>query len=90
MVTAGVSPASLNGKLSRARNYFRRNALGTFVRLCFHSEIISDGDKNMHCVIGSGPAGVACATALCARGANVLMLDAGIELEAGRVKTVRE
>ena len=34
-----------------------------------------------HCVIGSGPAGVACATALLARGATVLMLDAGMELE---------
>jgi len=44
----------------------------------------------MHCVIGSGPAGVACAKALLARGANVLMLDAGIELENGRAKIVRE
>jgi hypothetical protein len=35
--------------------------------------------KIMHCVIGSGPAGVACARALLARGANVLMLDAGLE-----------
>lgn len=34
-----------------------------------------------HCIIGSGPAGVACATALLARGASVLMLDAGMELE---------
>jgi len=35
----------------------------------------------MHCVIGSGPVGAACAQALLARGANVLMLDAGLELE---------
>lgn len=44
----------------------------------------------MHCVIGSGPAGVACAKALLARGAKVLMLDAGIELENGRAQIVRE
>lgn len=37
--------------------------------------------KIMHGVIGSGPAGVACAKALLARGANMLMLDAGLELE---------
>ena len=43
----------------------------------------------MHCVIGSGPAGVACAKALLARGANVLMLDAGLELEPDRAKIVR-
>ena len=43
----------------------------------------------MHCVIGSGPAGVACAKALVARGANVLMLDAGIELENDRAQIVR-
>ena len=44
----------------------------------------------MHCVIGSGPAGVACAKALLARGATVLMLDAGLELEADRDRIVRE
>jgi choline dehydrogenase-like flavoprotein len=43
----------------------------------------------MHCVIGSGPAGVACAKALLARGATVLMLDAGLELEPGRAQIVR-
>ncbi len=43
----------------------------------------------MHCVIGSGPAGVACAKALLARGARVLMLDAGIELEPERAELVR-
>jgi ferredoxin len=44
----------------------------------------------MHCVIGSGPAGVACAKALLARGANVLMLDAGIELEKERAQLVHQ
>jgi choline dehydrogenase-like flavoprotein len=42
-----------------------------------------------HCVIGSGPAGVACAKALLARGAHVLMLDAGLELEADRAQTIQ-
>ena len=44
----------------------------------------------MHCVIGSGPAGVACAKALLARGATVLMLDAGLELEPDRARVVRQ
>jgi choline dehydrogenase-like flavoprotein len=35
-------------------------------------------------VIGSGPAGVACASALLERGAHVTMLDAGLELEPDR------
>ena len=43
----------------------------------------------MHCVIGSGPAGVACAKALLARGVDTLMLDAGLELEPGRADVVR-
>jgi choline dehydrogenase-like flavoprotein len=47
-------------------------------------------NKIMHCVIGSGPAGVACAKALLARGATVLMLDAGIELENDRAKIVSQ
>ncbi|HEY8864985.1 MAG TPA: GMC oxidoreductase [Candidatus Dormibacteraeota bacterium] len=38
----------------------------------------------MICVIGSGPAGVACASALLERGAQVTMLDAGLELEPDR------
>ena len=42
-----------------------------------------------HCVIGSGPAGVACVKALLARGASVLMLDAGLELEPDRAQTIR-
>ena len=44
----------------------------------------------MHCVIGSGPAGVACAKALLARGTRVLMLDAGLELEPDRARIVRQ
>ena len=44
----------------------------------------------MHCVIGSGPAGVACAKALLARGVTVLLLDAGLELEPDRARIVRE
>jgi ferredoxin len=44
----------------------------------------------MHCVIGSGPAGVACAKALLARGATVLLLDAGLELEPDRARIVRQ
>src|ERR1700722_12985079 len=51
---------------------------------------VSTRGQNMHCIIGSGPAGIACAKALLARGANVLMLDAGIELENDRAKIVRE
>jgi ferredoxin len=43
-----------------------------------------------HCVIGSGPAGAAAASALLARGAQVLMLDAGIELEPDCAQIVRE
>ena len=44
----------------------------------------------MHCVIGSGPAGTACAKALLARGAEVRMLDVGLELEPERVRLARE
>ena len=44
----------------------------------------------MHCVIGSGPAGVACAKALLARGANVLLLDSGLGLEPERARIVRD
>jgi len=44
----------------------------------------------MHCVIGSGPAGVACAKALLARRTQVLMLDAGMELEIERTELVRQ
>jgi ferredoxin len=44
----------------------------------------------MQCVIGSGPAGAACAKGILARGANVLMLDAGLELEPERARLVRQ
>jgi NADPH-dependent 2,4-dienoyl-CoA reductase/sulfur reductase-like enzyme len=44
----------------------------------------------MHCVIGSGPAGVACAKDLLTRGAEALMFDAGIELEPQRAELVRQ
>ena len=43
-----------------------------------------------HCVVGSGPAGVACAHALLQHGAKVLMLDAGIILEPSRRELVAE
>lgn len=42
-----------------------------------------------HCVIGSGPAGVACATALLAKGVPVRMVDAGVTLEPERAAAVR-
>ena len=42
----------------------------------------------MHCVIGSGPAGVACAHALLERGARVHMVDGGIALEPWRAARV--
>jgi choline dehydrogenase-like flavoprotein len=42
----------------------------------------------LHCVIGSGPAGVACAHALLERGAEVMMLDAGLSLEPERAALV--
>jgi choline dehydrogenase-like flavoprotein len=41
-------------------------------------------------VIGSGPAGVACANALLDGGAKVTMLDAGLELEPARRKQVAD
>ena len=44
--------------------------------------------RDIHCVIGSGPAGVACATGLLARGRPVLLLDAGLELEPARAAVV--
>src|ERR1043166_4894025 len=44
----------------------------------------------MDYVIGSGPAGVACAQALLKRGASVQMLDAGLELEPERAQVVRD
>jgi len=46
--------------------------------------------KPVHCVIGSGPAAVACARALLDRGASVLMLDSGLQLEPERAAIVRQ
>jgi choline dehydrogenase-like flavoprotein len=45
-------------------------------------------DHSSHFVIGSGPAGVACAQALLARGAQVVMIDAGLVLESSRAELV--
>ena len=42
-----------------------------------------------HCVIGSGPAGVACASALLERGLSVRMIDGGVQLEARRAARVK-
>ncbi|MGC3957997.1 MAG: NAD(P)-binding protein [Verrucomicrobiota bacterium] len=42
----------------------------------------------MDCVVGSGPAGMACAAALLKQGRRVLMLDAGIKLEPDRAQLV--
>jgi choline dehydrogenase-like flavoprotein len=44
----------------------------------------------MICVIGSGPAGAACAVALIRQGYKVTMLDAGIELEPAAQTLVRQ
>ena len=52
------------------------------------SILLISSQMHTHCVIGSGPAGVAAASALLARGMSVLMLDAGIELEPDRAKIV--
>lgn len=52
--------------------------------------ILPEHLMHTHCVIGSGPAGVACASALAARGAKVLMLDAGIQLEPDRARIVAD
>ena len=41
-------------------------------------------------VVGSGPAGVACASALLGAGARVTMLDAGLDLEAPRRRQVAD
>ena len=45
--------------------------------------------QEMHCVVGSGPSAVACASALLKRGCSVVMLDAGIRLEPERARVVR-
>src|ERR1039458_8765966 len=40
----------------------------------------------MYCVVGSGPSGVACASALLKRGRSVCMLNADIQLEPERAR----
>ena len=50
----------------------------------------SNKDKPLHIVVGSGPAGVACAQALLQRSARVVMLDAGITLEKSRSDLVAQ
>ncbi len=47
-------------------------------------------DGSLHYVIGSGPSGVACATALLQRGAKVVLLDAGVALEKNRADLVAD
>jgi len=44
----------------------------------------------MHCVVGSGPSGVACAQALLQKGLTVRMLDAGLTLEPARARAVEK
>src|SRR5262245_3877279 len=43
----------------------------------------------MHYVVGSGPSGIAAATALLDRGVPVTMLDVGVECEPDRMTIVR-
>lgn len=43
----------------------------------------------MHYVVGSGPAGISCAQALVAAGAEVTILDAGLEIEPERSASMR-
>jgi choline dehydrogenase-like flavoprotein len=45
-------------------------------------------DSDSWCIIGSGPAGVACAKALLNQGKKVCMLDAGLMLESDRAEVV--
>ena len=47
-------------------------------------------DESAHCVIGSGPAGVAAARALLERGCKVAMFDAGLALEKSRAELVAQ
>ncbi len=44
----------------------------------------------MHCVVGSGPSGIACAQALLQKGLAVRMLDAGLTLEPERARAVEQ
>jgi choline dehydrogenase-like flavoprotein len=49
---------------------------------------LTDGQSLRNVVIGSGPCGVACATALSVRGEPVTMLDVGATLEPERAEAV--
>ncbi len=44
----------------------------------------------MHCVVGSGPSGIACAKALLDQGLAVHMIDAGVKLEPSRAQVVAQ
>jgi choline dehydrogenase-like flavoprotein len=83
--SACLRPGSLKAELQQEK-------IGTGARLNDYSAFMLVGGENhpVHCVIGSGPAGVACAHALLQRGAQVLMLDAGIVLENSRRELVTE
>ena len=48
----------------------------------------SGGSSDVDCVVGSGPSGVACASALLTRGRQVHMIDAGVRLEPDRAQVV--
>ena len=50
--------------------------------------LAGDSGAGACCVVGSGPAGVACAKALLERGRRVHLLDGGITLESGRAALV--
>ena len=45
---------------------------------------------NLDCIVGSGPAGVACASARLAQGRQVLLLDGGLSLEPERISAVEK
>src|SRR5215831_13012598 len=47
-------------------------------------------EPDVFCVVGSGPAGVACAEALLSQGKKVRMLDAGVTLEIERRELVEK
>src|ERR1019366_6216282 len=53
------------------------------------ASVAHSAKDEMHCVVGSGPSAVACASALLKRGRSVCMLDAGIQLEPERARLVQ-
>src|SRR5579862_557453 len=57
---------------------------GRYDKHASHSGCGPHCGAEMFLVIGSGPAGAACASALVASGAQVLMVDGGLDLDAGR------